>query len=92
MHELSPKHFGMSHHSMGDIIDKIIVILTNFVVYWTFHPQFQTDVYNAGAAVWTGLQQDVISPQFSYPEAYQWTIQEQIERRGYLYEEHKIVT
>lgn len=29
---------------------------------------------------------------FPYPEAYNWTIRDQVERRGYLYEEHEIVT
>lgn len=76
----------------GDIISRIIVILTNFMVYWTFHPQFQKDMYNAGAAIWNGLQQDALSDPFPYPEAYNWTLQEQIERRGYVYEEHDIVT
>jgi hypothetical protein len=62
------------------------------MVYWTFHPQYQTDLYNAGVAVWNGLQQDVISPPFPYPEAYNWTLREQIENRGYVYEEHDIIT
>ena len=46
----------MGAHNMGDIVDKIIVILTNFVVYLTFHPQFQTNVWNAGTAIFSGLQ------------------------------------
>jgi len=45
----------MGARNMGDIIDRIIVILTNFVVYWNFHPQFQTNVWNAGAAIFNGL-------------------------------------
>lgn len=78
----------------GDIITRLIAILTNFFVYWTFHPQYQTDMYNAGVAVYTGLQQDIanMSTPFPYPEAYNWTIREQLERRGYLFEEHDITT
>lgn len=73
-------------------MNKIIAIATNFVLYWTFHPQYQTDIFNAGSAVWNGLQTDVLSEPFPYPEAFNWTLQEQIENRGYLYEEHDIIT
>ena len=76
----------------GDIINELIVIVTNFVVYWTFHPQYQTDCKNAINAILTGLSDDVFNPQFPYPEAYNWTLQEQIERRGYLFEQHQIIT
>ena len=34
----------------------------------------------------------MFQPQFPYPEAYNWTLKEQIENRGYLYEEHEIIT
>jgi len=60
----------------GDIWTKIAAIATNFVLYWTFHPQYQTDLYNAGQAVWSGLQADVLSTPFPYPEAANWTIRE----------------
>ena len=35
---------------------------------------------------------DILFPVKEYPEAFGWTIQEQIERRGYLFEEHLITT
>jgi hypothetical protein len=60
----------------SDIWTKIASIATNFVLYWTFHSQYQTDIYNAGVAVWSGLQTDVLSTPFPYPEAVNWTIQE----------------
>lgn len=82
----------MSSFNYGGIIDRLIVILTNFVVYWTFHPQFQTDMYRLGANLWTGLKLDVASDPFPYPEAYNWTLQQQIENRGFVYEEHDITT
>lgn len=59
---------------VGDIWSKLIAIATNFVLYYTFHPQYQKDIYNAGAAVWNGLQQDVFAEPFPYPEAYNWTL------------------
>jgi hypothetical protein len=59
---------------VGDIWSKLIAILTNFVIYWTFHPQYQTDVYNAGVAIWNGLQQDVLGQPLPFPEAYNWTL------------------
>jgi hypothetical protein len=43
----------------GDFINELIVIITNFVVYWTFHPQYQTDCKNAINAIFTGLSDDV---------------------------------
>jgi len=46
----------------GDIISELIVIVTNFVVYWTFHPQYQTDCKNAIGAILTGLSDDVFNP------------------------------
>jgi hypothetical protein len=76
----------------GDFISELIVIITNFVVYWTFHPQYQTDCYNAINAVFQGLSDDVFQPQFPLPEAYNWTLREQIEHRGFIYEEHEIIT
>ena len=86
--------YGTSYQcdTSGSIYEKLIAVATNFVLYWTFHPQYQTDVYNAGAAVWNGLQQDVLATPFPYPPAYNWTLREQIENRGYLYEEHDVIT
>jgi hypothetical protein len=46
----------------GDFINELIVIITNFVVYWTFHPQYQTDCKNAIDAIFTGLTDDVFQP------------------------------
>ena len=78
--------------AFGGIIDRLIAILTNFVLYWTFHPQFQKDVFNAGVQIWTGLQQDILTAPYPYPPSYNLTLQQQIEGMGYIYEEHDIQT
>ena len=35
---------------------------------------------------------DVMGTKFAYPECYNWSIEQQIIDRGYLFEEHKIQT
>ena len=77
---------------MQGIVDKAIVVITNFIVYWTLHSDFRRNLIHAGTAVFDGLVEDVAAPKFSYPEGYNWTLREQVERRGYQYEEHRIET
>ena len=39
-----------------------------------------------------GFEADLVSDVLPYPEAVGWTIEEQVENRGYIFEEHKITT
>ncbi|CDW75411.1 lysosomal acid lipase cholesteryl ester hydrolase-like [Stylonychia lemnae] len=73
-------------------VSSIIGVLTNFIIYWTFHPDYRTKIYNSINILGQSIVEDVFSSKFPYPVGYNMTIREQIESRGYVYEEHKIQT
>jgi hypothetical protein len=45
-------------------VTSIIGVLTNFMIYWTFHPQYREQVYSSVTAVGEGLVQDVFGQGF----------------------------
>lgn len=56
------------------MVDSLIVIMTNLVVYWTLHSDFRTGWYDFISRISSATILDVTSPKLPLPEAAGWTI------------------
>ena len=77
---------------VANIMDKVVVILTNYIIYLLTHPTYSGQLLHVGFELGESLVKDVFATKNPYPEAFNWSIQQQVENRGYLFEEHKIHT
>ena len=72
----------------------LVTIVSNYLVYYLMNSDYRYDMLQLQIRYSQALLYDFetyFTP-FNFPEGVEWSLQEQIENRGYLFEEHTVQT